>query len=107
LLILEMQSKGASRFLFNPKPTRCFGVQVSHRVAQLAGDIAAARGGGGEKPDPLEVESFLEELLLLCQRSEEYNAFMLDKMRAGAGAGGGGALAMPHCVFQVPIFEPH
>jgi hypothetical protein len=46
LLILEMQSKGASRFLFNPKPTRCFGVQVSHRVAQLAGDIAAARGGG-------------------------------------------------------------
>lgn len=41
--------------------------------------------GGGEKPDPLEVESYLEELLMLCQRSEEYNAFMLDKMRGGSG----------------------
>jgi hypothetical protein len=41
--------------------------------------------GGGEKPDPLEVESYLEELLVLCQRSEEYNAFMLDKMRGGRG----------------------
>ena len=28
----------------------------------------------------MQVESHLEEMLLLCQRSEEYNQFMLSKM---------------------------
>ena len=28
-----------------------------------------------------QVEGYLEELLLLCQRSEEYNQFMLGKMQ--------------------------
>ncbi|GMH33415.1 hypothetical protein BSKO_01249 [Bryopsis sp. KO-2023] len=32
--------------------------------------------------DPREVENFLQEVLLLCQRSEEYNQFMLGKMSA-------------------------
>ncbi|CAD7704433.1 unnamed protein product [Ostreobium quekettii] len=30
--------------------------------------------------DPRDVEGYLEEVLLLCQRSEEYNLFMLGKM---------------------------
>ena len=33
------------------------------------------------------MESYLEELLVLCQRSEEYNAFMLDKMRGHGSSG--------------------
>lgn len=30
--------------------------------------------------DPRGVEDYLQELLLLCQRSEEYNRFMLNRM---------------------------
>ena len=29
----------------------------------------------------MQVESYLEELLTICQRSEEYSTFLLDKMR--------------------------
>lgn len=50
------------------------------RVAQLVG----RRGTGEALPDPRQVEALLEEMLLLCQRSEEYNAFMLAKLNAGA-----------------------
>ena len=41
--------------------------------------------------EPRQVESFLEELLLLCQRSEEYTQYMLARMGEVAGAGGPGA----------------
>ena len=33
-----------------------------------------------------QVEGFLEEMVLLCQRSEEYSQFMVAKIGAAAGA---------------------
>jgi len=35
--------------------------------------------------DPLQVESFLDEIVMISQRSEEYNGFMLGKLRAVGG----------------------
>ena len=32
-------------------------------------------------PYTLQVESYLEELLMICQRSEEYSTFLLEKMK--------------------------
>ena len=34
------------------------------------------------------MEGYLEEMLLVCQRSEEYNQFMLGKMAADHGLSG-------------------
>ncbi|CAK0785054.1 hypothetical protein CVIRNUC_008259 [Coccomyxa viridis] len=36
--------------------------------------------------DPRQVEGFLEEMVLLCQRSEEYSQFMVAKIGTAAGA---------------------
>ena len=59
---------------------------MEHRQVARLGAAVARRGQPGEAaPDPREVESYLEEMLLLCQRSEEYNAFMLAQLRAAAG----------------------
>ncbi|KAI8468195.1 MAG: component of oligomeric golgi complex 4 [Monoraphidium minutum] len=56
------------------------------RVAAVAGDAArhqAGVGGGrAEGPDPRAVEPLVQEVVLLIQRSEEYSAFMLAKIRA-------------------------
>lgn len=35
-----------------------------------------------------QVEVYLEEMLLLCQRSEEYNGFMLARLQSPAGTAG-------------------
>ncbi len=35
-----------------------------------------------------QVEVYLEEMLLLCQRSEEYNGFMLARLQSPAAAAG-------------------
>lgn len=60
---------------------------VEHRrLAALA--RRARRGGGegdsagGDAVDPREVESFLEEMLLLGQRVEEFSGFMVAQLRA-------------------------
>lgn len=60
---------------------------VEHRkLAKLARDVAAhkaAIGGplAGEGPNPREVEVYLEEMLVISKRNEEYIHFMLAKMR--------------------------
>ena len=54
-------------------------------LSQLSSNIGHKKSlQPAELPDPLEVESYLEELLMLCQRSEEYNTFMLHRMQGGA-----------------------
>ena len=61
------------------------------RVAAIAADAAGrgpgggaggGGGGGGGGPDPRAVEPLVQEVVLLLQRSEEYGAFMLGKVRA-------------------------
>lgn len=44
---------------------------------------AGAAGGKDGGPDPRQVDVLLQELLRLCQLAEEYNQFMLGKMREG------------------------
>lgn len=58
---------------------------IDHRQLQRLCQAVSRRAAGEAAPDPREVESHLEEMLLLCQRSEEYNAFMLAKLRSGSG----------------------
>ena len=45
------------------------------------GGAAGAGAGGG--PDPRQVDVLLAELIRMCQLAEEYNGFMLAKMREG------------------------
>ncbi|KAK9828174.1 hypothetical protein WJX74_001770 [Apatococcus lobatus] len=62
------------------------------RLAQLVRDIASIgslRQAGGNLAaeaslavDPRQVEAYLEEMLLLCSRSEEYNLWMLQSLAA-------------------------
>lgn len=42
--------------------------------------------GGAESCVLVQIEGFLEEMVLLCQRSEEYNQFMVAKIGAVADA---------------------
>eukprot|EP00899_Mesostigma_viride_P022766 jgi/Mesvir1/3674/Mv14963-RA.2 len=65
----------------------------SRHLAQLVKDISAQRNERGSGAygsaarndeahiDPRELEGYLEEMLMLSQRSEEYNQFMLGKVR--------------------------
>ncbi|GAQ80078.1 Golgi transport complex protein [Klebsormidium nitens] len=60
------------------------------KLARHAKDVTAKPSGGvgtAEGVDPREVEVYLEEMLLLTQRSEEYSQFMIAKIRE-AEAGG-------------------
>jgi len=51
-------------------------------LKRLAHDIGRKGSSSNvELPDPRAVESYLEELLMICQRSEEYSNFLLDKMK--------------------------
>lgn len=60
---------------------------VEHRkLAKLARDVAAHKAAAagplaGEGPNPREVEVYLEEMLVISKRNEEYAHFMLAKMR--------------------------
>ncbi|GBF96968.1 hypothetical protein Rsub_09048 [Raphidocelis subcapitata] len=62
--------------------------QEARRVAAIAADAARAQatgpgaGGKPEGPDPRAVEPLVQEIVLLVQRSEEYNSFMVAKMKA-------------------------
>ncbi|KAK9907313.1 hypothetical protein WJX75_001280 [Coccomyxa subellipsoidea] len=66
------------------------------RLQQLMGEIGtlsvakrtSAPAQASLAVDPRQIEGYLEEMLVLCQRSEEYNQFMLAKL-TGAAAGSG------------------
>lgn len=62
---------------------------IEHRQIARVAQLVGRRGTGEPLPDPRQVEALLEEMLLLCQRSEEYNAFMLAKLNAGSQPSGG------------------
>lgn len=63
---------------------------VEHRrlpaLARRARTHSAARAADGDAVDPREIEGFLDEMLMLGQRVEEYTGFMLAQMRAAHGA---------------------
>ncbi|EIE27386.1 COG4-domain-containing protein [Coccomyxa subellipsoidea C-169] len=66
------------------------------RLQQLMGEIGtlsvakrtSAPAQASLAVDPRQIEGYLEEMLLLCQRSEEYNQFMLAKLTAAAAGSG-------------------
>mmetsp|Transcript_65552 Transcript_65552/g.207305 ORF Transcript_65552/g.207305 Transcript_65552/m.207305 type:complete len:758 (-) Transcript_65552:47-2320(-) len=69
--------------------------RLQYLVQQVVGgSMGAALGnalgkmGATETVDPREVEGYLEEILMLCQRSEEYNGYMVQRLRDTAAASG-------------------
>ena len=52
---------------------------------------------------PRQVESFLEEALLLCQRSEEYTSYLLARM--GDVVGGAGRAQFSLCTSKAAVHE--
>lgn len=62
------------------------------RLARIAGQVGMRRRDDttaeSAPVEPRQVEAFLEELLLLCQRSEEYTQYLLARLGEVAGPGG-------------------
>lgn len=54
--------------------------QLARLVKSINQGKSSSAGPEPSTPDPREVEGHLEEMLLLAQRAEEYNQFMLAKM---------------------------
>ncbi|GAX77377.1 hypothetical protein CEUSTIGMA_g4823.t1 [Chlamydomonas eustigma] len=75
---------------------------------RLGGGSSGATLGGGNKeggPDPRQVDVLIAELLRLCQLSEEYNQFMLGKMRDALGSAQGQLTAARETNFRSGPFN--
>lgn len=56
-------------------------------LTRTAASAVAIAGGVGDAPDPRDIQVYLEEMLLLCQTSEEFISFMNARLRDAASAG--------------------
>jgi len=63
--------------------------QDHHSMQRISREISAASEGAEEGPDPRRIERYLQDILGISQKSEEYMLAMLDKISACASSSDG------------------